>query len=75
MKIYWEEQLGPVIPVIAFDDELAPVDYVTESKYGMQASIFSETRNAFHSTSISLHDSWAVSILMYNVSAGLTPSH
>lgn len=42
MKIYWEEQFGPVIPVVAFDDELAPVDYVTESKYGMQASIFSE---------------------------------
>jgi len=43
MKIYWEEQFGPVIPVVAFDDELAPVDYVTESKYGMQASIFSES--------------------------------
>lgn len=42
MKIYWEEQFGPVIPVVAFDDPLAPVDYVTESKYGMQASIFSE---------------------------------
>jgi len=43
MKIYWEEQFGPVIPVVAFDDELAPIDYVTESKYGMQASIFSES--------------------------------
>lgn len=42
MKIYWEEQFGPVIPVVAFDDPAAPVDYVTESKYGMQASIFSE---------------------------------
>jgi acyl-CoA reductase-like NAD-dependent aldehyde dehydrogenase len=42
MKIYWEEQFGPVIPVVAFDDPAAPVDYITESKYGMQASIFSE---------------------------------
>lgn len=46
MKIYWEEQFGPVIPVVAFDDELAPVEYVTESKYGMQASIFSEDPKA-----------------------------
>lgn len=42
MKIYWEEQFGPVIPVVAFDEPLAPVEYITESKYGMQASIFSE---------------------------------
>lgn len=42
MKIYWEEQFGPVIPVVAFDEPLAPVDYITESKFGMQASIFSE---------------------------------
>jgi glyceraldehyde-3-phosphate dehydrogenase (NADP+) len=42
MKIYWEEQFGPVIPVVAFDEPLAPVEYVTESKFGMQASIFSE---------------------------------
>ncbi len=46
MKIYWEEQFGPVIPVVAFDNELAPVEYVTESKYGMQASIFSEDPKA-----------------------------
>ncbi|PZR23772.1 MAG: NADP-dependent glyceraldehyde-3-phosphate dehydrogenase [Flavobacterium psychrophilum] len=42
MKIYWEEQFGPVIPVVAFDDPMAPVDYITESRFGMQASIFSE---------------------------------
>jgi glyceraldehyde-3-phosphate dehydrogenase (NADP+) len=42
MKIYWEEQFGPVIPIVAFDDPQAPVEYVTESKFGMQASIFSE---------------------------------
>ena len=42
MKIYWEEQFGPVIPIVAFDEPLAPVEYITESKYGMQASIFSE---------------------------------
>lgn len=42
MKIYWEEQFGPVIPIASFDDPMAPVDYITESKYGMQASVFSE---------------------------------
>jgi acyl-CoA reductase-like NAD-dependent aldehyde dehydrogenase len=46
MKIYWEEQFGPVIPIVPFDDPAAPVDYITESKYGMQASVFSEDAKA-----------------------------
>jgi glyceraldehyde-3-phosphate dehydrogenase (NADP+) len=42
MLIYHEEQFGPVIPVIRFKDIREPLNYVVESKYGQQASIFGE---------------------------------
>jgi len=40
MRIYQEEQFGPVIPVIPFDDIRETIDYVVASPYGQQASIF-----------------------------------
>lgn len=40
MKLYHEEQFGPVIPVSAFDDIEEPLRYVIESNYGQQVSIF-----------------------------------
>ena len=40
MRVYHEEQFGPVIPVLAFDDIAEPVRYMTESNYGQQVSIF-----------------------------------
>ncbi len=40
MKLYHEEQFGPVIPVAAFDDIEEPLRYVIESNYGQQVSIF-----------------------------------
>ncbi|MBA4166761.1 MAG: NADP-dependent glyceraldehyde-3-phosphate dehydrogenase [Chitinophagaceae bacterium] len=40
MRIYREEQFGPVIPVIAFDSLQEPMDYIHESSYGQQISIF-----------------------------------
>jgi glyceraldehyde-3-phosphate dehydrogenase (NADP+) len=40
MKIYHEEQFGPVIPVVAFDKIEEPLDYVVQSNYGQQASLF-----------------------------------
>ncbi len=42
MRIYHEEQFGPVIPVIKFRDIAEPLNYVVESKYGQQASIFGQ---------------------------------
>jgi glyceraldehyde-3-phosphate dehydrogenase (NADP+) len=41
MRIYEEEQFGPVVPIIAFDSIDEPVDYIVQSKYGQQVSIFS----------------------------------
>jgi len=40
MRLYREEQFGPVVPIMPFDDLQEPIRYVTESEYGQQASIF-----------------------------------
>ena len=40
MKVYHEEQFGPVIPVLAYKDISEPLQYIMESKYGQQVSIF-----------------------------------
>ncbi len=42
MLLYREEQFGPVVPVMAFDDIGTALDYVITSEYGQQVSIFSE---------------------------------
>lgn len=40
MKLYREEQFGPIIPVMPFDDVATALDYVTTSDHGQQVSIF-----------------------------------
>jgi glyceraldehyde-3-phosphate dehydrogenase (NADP+) len=40
MKIWHEEQFGPVVPVVPFDDIQIPIDYLIESSHGQQVSIF-----------------------------------
>ncbi|WP_294249466.1 NADP-dependent glyceraldehyde-3-phosphate dehydrogenase [uncultured Chryseobacterium sp.] len=42
MKLYHEEQFGPVIPVVPFNDIEEPIDYQVHASHGMQVSIFSE---------------------------------
>ncbi|WP_048920542.1 NADP-dependent glyceraldehyde-3-phosphate dehydrogenase [Rufibacter radiotolerans] len=42
MKLYREEQFGPVIPVVPFDDLEEPIQYLIESTHGQQVSIFSQ---------------------------------
>ncbi len=41
MKLYREEQFGPVIPVIPFEDFEEPIQYLIDSTHGQQVSIFS----------------------------------
>lgn len=41
MKLYREEQFGPLIPVIPFDDIETPIEYLIESDHGQQVSLFS----------------------------------
>jgi len=40
MRVYHEEQFGPVIPVVAYSDLETVIDYVLDSDFGQQLSIF-----------------------------------
>jgi glyceraldehyde-3-phosphate dehydrogenase (NADP+) len=40
MRIYYEEQFGPVVPIVPFDSDEEPVRYVLNSHFGQQLSIF-----------------------------------
>ncbi|MBS1142833.1 MAG: Aldehyde dehydrogenase [Proteobacteria bacterium] len=40
MKLYREEQFGPIIPVASFEDVETALDYVITSDHGQQVSIF-----------------------------------
>lgn len=42
MRLFDEEQFGPVIPVMPFDNAQEALDYVTQSKYGQQVSLFGQ---------------------------------
>ena len=42
MLLYREEQFGPIVPVMAFDDIDTALDYVITSEHGQQVSIFSQ---------------------------------
>lgn len=44
MKVYSEEQFGPIIPVIPFDDIEEPIQYVINSTHGQQVSLFSKNK-------------------------------
>ncbi len=40
MRLYAEEQFGPIIPILAFNDIEQPLDDMAESNYGQQVSLF-----------------------------------
>lgn len=41
MKLYTEEQFGPVVPVVPFTDLEETIEYLIQSTHGQQVSIFS----------------------------------
>jgi glyceraldehyde-3-phosphate dehydrogenase (NADP+) len=45
MKVYEEEQFGPVIPVLSFTDIQQPLDDMSSSSYGQQVSLFGKDVN------------------------------
>lgn len=42
MKVYSVEQFGPIIPIVPFDDIETPIEYLVQSDYGQQVSIFGQ---------------------------------
>lgn len=42
MRVYHEEQFGPVVPILSFKEISEPLKYVSESNYGQQVSLFSK---------------------------------
>jgi glyceraldehyde-3-phosphate dehydrogenase (NADP+) len=40
MRVYQEEQFGPIIPILSFVDIEEPLDDMAESNYGQQVSLF-----------------------------------
>ncbi|MBK5278050.1 MAG: NADP-dependent glyceraldehyde-3-phosphate dehydrogenase [Bacteroidia bacterium] len=40
MNVYHEEQFGPIVPVVAYDDLEEAIQYVVNSNFGQQVSIF-----------------------------------
>jgi len=45
MNVYKEEQFGPVIPIISFNNISTPIKDMSESNYGQQVSIFGKDVN------------------------------
>lgn len=45
MRVFQEEQFGPVIPVLSFKDINEPLDDMAESNYGQQVSLFGSDIN------------------------------
>ena len=45
MRVFNEEQFGPVIPVVSFSDIDEPLDDMAESNYGQQVSLFGKNVN------------------------------
>jgi glyceraldehyde-3-phosphate dehydrogenase (NADP+) len=43
MRVYHEEQFGPIVPIVPFDDISEPLQYVVDSNYGQQVSLFSNS--------------------------------
>jgi glyceraldehyde-3-phosphate dehydrogenase (NADP+) len=46
MRLYSEEQFGPVIPVVPYDTVETPIQYIVNSSYGQQVSIFGQDTDA-----------------------------
>jgi len=42
MMLYREEQFGPIVPIMPFDDIKTALDYVVTSEHGQQVSVFTQ---------------------------------
>jgi glyceraldehyde-3-phosphate dehydrogenase (NADP+) len=40
MRVYYEEQFGPLVPIVAYENVEDAINYVVNSNFGQQVSIF-----------------------------------
>src|SRR5688500_2309570 len=40
MRLYYEEQFGPIVPIVPFDKDEDAIHYVVNSNFGQQVSVF-----------------------------------
>jgi glyceraldehyde-3-phosphate dehydrogenase (NADP+) len=45
MRLYREEQFGPLVPIMSFEDLDVALDYVATSEHGQQVSLFAQDPN------------------------------
>lgn len=45
MRVWEEEQFGPVIPIVPFRNVSEPLEYIEKSNYGQQVSVFGKDAN------------------------------
>lgn len=45
MRVYHEEQFGPIVPICSFKNISEPIQYMVDSNYGQQVSIFGTNSN------------------------------
>jgi len=54
MRIVSEEQFGPVLPVVKFNDIDDVINEINNSKYGLQISVYTNDLNSFNKISNSI---------------------
>jgi glyceraldehyde-3-phosphate dehydrogenase (NADP+) len=42
MKVYHEEQFGPIVPIVSYKNIETPLKYIQDSPYGQQVSVFGQ---------------------------------
>mmetsp|Transcript_39121 Transcript_39121/g.91120 ORF Transcript_39121/g.91120 Transcript_39121/m.91120 type:complete len:468 (+) Transcript_39121:773-2176(+) len=52
MNVYLEEQFGPVVPVVPYDDISEIIQYARDGKYGQQCAIFTSNGNSGEATAL-----------------------
>lgn len=53
-KVAWEEPFGPILPVIEFDSIDTAIDIANKSKFGLQASIFTNDNQVANKIALKL---------------------
>ena len=42
MKIFWEEQFGPIVPIVKYKDAQEVIDFMDQSDYAQQIALYGD---------------------------------